>query len=298
MKFLSSLLVLTVLTSTCFAKLKVVATTADIAALIQQIGADKIDATSIAKGSQDPHFLEAKPSFMVRIRDANLVVSNGLSLEIGWLPNLIRGARNPKVLEGTSGNMILGSMIDPIDLPSQQISRAMGDVHPEGNPHFMLDPIVVSELGLKVAERLGELDPGNQEFYKRRARDYQEKIRPKIVEWQSRISKSGIKQVVTYHPSMNYFLKRFDLQSPLHLEAKPGVPPSAKHILKVIETMKNEKIRIMLVDNFFDTKIADRVKREVPEAKVFSVGISVGSKPDLTSMEDVIEQLVKFIEEK
>lgn len=292
------LIVLTLITSTCFAKLKVVTTTADIAALIKQIGADKIEVTSIAKGSQDPHFLEAKPSFMVRIRDSDLVVSNGLSLEIGWLPNLTRGARNPKVLEGTAGNMILGSMIDPIDLPSQQISRAMGDVHPEGNPHFMLDPLVVSELGLKVAERLGQLDPQNQEFYKRRAAVYQEKIQNKILEWQSRIAKSGIKQVVTYHPSMNYFLKRFGLQSPLHLEAKPGVPPSAKHILKVIETMKNEKIRIILVDNFFDSKIADRVKHDVPGAKVFSVGISVESKPDLKSMEDVVEQIVKMIEEK
>jgi zinc/manganese transport system substrate-binding protein len=281
-----------------FAKLNVVASTADIAAMVRVVGGDQINVVAIARGSQDPHYIEAKPSFMVKLNNADLLVFNGLSLEIGWLPSLIRGARNPKVSPGTQGSLDLGSLIEPIDKPTGVVSRAMGDVHPDGNPHFMLDPVIVGDLAVKLANRLGELDGANKDQYATRAKAYKDLLDKKVADWQARIQKSGVKKLVTYHPSLNYFLKRFGLVAPIHLEAKAGVPPSAQHILGVIDLMKNEKIKLILVDNFFDTKIADRVAKDVPGAKVVSVGISVDSAPKLDKLEDVTEELVKAIEGK
>lgn len=278
------------------AKLNVVATTADIAALVKEVSADKVNLSQIAKGSQDPHYIEAKPSFMVKMRDADLVVANGLSLEVGWLPTLIKGARNPKVSPGSKGYLELGSLIIPIEKPIAQITRAMGDVHPDGNPHFTLDPLRTGELALKIAEKLSDLDSENKDFYMANAKKYQELMNQKTSEWSKRLKASGVMTVVTYHPSLNYFMDRFGLKIAMHLEAKPGIPPSAQHILSVIEKMKKEKIRLILVDSFFDTKIAERIAKEVPQAKVLSVGIAVDSLPQLSSLQAVTEQIVKAIE--
>ena len=297
-KYLGLLLTVFSFNSVAHAKLNIVASTADIAALVREVVGDRANVVGIAKGSQDPHFIEAKPSYMIRLRDADLLVSNGLSLEIGWLPSLIRGARNPKVSPGANGNLELGSLIEPLDKPTGVITRAMGDVHPDGNPHFMLDPIIVGDLAVKLAMRLGELDAENKNFFASNAKAYQDSLSKKVIEWRARIEKTGVKKVVTYHPSLDYFLKRFGISAPIHLEAKPGVPPSAQHILTVIDTMKREGIKHLLVDNFFDTKIADRVAKDVPGAKIESVGISVDSADGLRRLEDVTEHLVKAVEVK
>ncbi len=280
------------------AKIKVVATTADIQAMVRLVGGDLIELSAIAKGALDPHYLEAKPSYMVKLRDADLLVSNGLSLEVGWLPNLIRGARNPKLNPGAQGNLDLGTLIEPLEKPTGSISRAMGDVHPDGNPHFTLDPKRVGDLVLKIAERMGELDTTNRDSFLRRAKVFQTRLAEKTKAWQERLDKSGVKKIVTYHPSLNYFLDRFQLQAIIHFESKPGVPPTTQHILKVIEMVKNENIKVALVDNFFDTKIADRVAKESPQLRVKSVGISVDSAAGLNTIEDVQEQLVLAIEGK
>lgn len=284
------------MTSIAHAKLNVVATTADIAALVKVVAGDTINLSQIAKGSQDPHYIEAKPSYMVKMRDADLVVANGLSLEIGWLPTLLKGARNPKISMGSPGYLDLGSLITPLDKPNANITRAMGDVHPEGNPHFTLDPIRMSELAVKIADKLSALDSANKEIYATNAKQFQESIAKKMIDWTARIRKSEIKDLVTYHPSLNYFLDRFALKAPIYLEAKPGVPPSAQHVLSVIETIKKQNIKLILVDSFFDTKIAERIIKETPKAKVVSVGISVESQSGLNKLEDVTEQLVKAIE--
>jgi zinc/manganese transport system substrate-binding protein len=295
MRFIITLSVL-VFTSIVQAKLNVVATTSDIKAIVEVVGGNDVSVTSIAKGSQDPHYVEAKPSFMVKMRDADLVVANGLALEVGWLPTLLRGARNPKVLPGSSGFLELGSLIDPLDKPVGAVTRAMGDVHPEGNPHFTLDPIRVGALALKLSDKLGELDSNNKANFLARATAFNTSIAKKVESWQARIKKSGVTSIVTYHPSLNYFVSRFNLKVPIYIESKPGIPPSAQHILSVIQTLKNEKIKLILVDNFFDTKVAERVIKEVPGAKVISVGIAVDSAADLKSLEDVTEQLVKALE--
>lgn len=296
MKIYLIFIIMSAMTSLAQAKLNVVATTADIAALVKVVAGDTINLSQIAKGSQDPHYIEAKPSFMVKMRDADLIVANGLALEVGWLPTLLKGARNPKISMTSSGYMELGSLITSLDKPTANVTRAMGDVHPEGNPHFTLDPVRLSELSVKIAEKLSELDGANKIIYAANAKQFQESIAKKMTDWTSRIRKTEIKALVTYHPSLNYFLDRFGLKAPIYLEAKPGVPPSAQHVLSVIDTVKKQNIKLILVDSFFDTKIAERVAKETPGVKVGSVGISVESQPGLNKLEDVTEQLVKAIE--
>ncbi len=296
--FLSPLLVLLLVSPAAFAKLNVVATTTDIGAIVRAVGGDAIHLSVIAKGSQDPHYIEAKPSYMVKLRDADLLVSNGLSLEIGWLPSLIRGARNPKVNPGANGNLELGSLIEPIEKPTTAQTRAMGDVHPDGNPHFTLDPIRDGDLAIKLAERLSQMDAPNKAGFTTRAQSYRDNLAKRTLDWQKRLTATGIKEVVTYHPSLNYFLDRFHLEAPISLEAKPGVPPTTQHILDVIDTVKRNKIKLILVDNFFDTKIAERVAKDAPGVKVESIGNAVDSAPGLNSTEDVIESLVKAFERK
>lgn len=293
-----NLILLLVFSMTSFAKLVIVTTTTDIQYLVRQIVDDKAEISHIAKGTQDPHYIEAKPSYMVKLQKADLLVSNGLALESGWLPNLVLGSRNPKINSDRLGYLELGQFIQPLDSLSASVTRAMGHVHPEGNPHFMLDPLLTAQLGFKIAERLSELDPTNKSFYVSQANQYQKKIHSLHLKWVQRIQKTKLKSVITYHASMNYFLKSMDLKAPLYLEAKPGVPPSAQHLLKLIELMKKERIQVILVDNYFDTKVAEKVSIQVPGARVQSVGVSVESDPQLHSLEDVYENLVQAIEGK
>jgi zinc/manganese transport system substrate-binding protein len=293
----SFLIALALLGATADAKLKVVTSTADLAVLAAEVGGADATVESIAKGTQDPHAIEPKPSYMLKMNRADLVIANGLSLEIGWLPSLLQGARNPKVLPGSRGFLDLGESAEPIDIPAGKVTRAMGDVHPDGNPHYMLDPVRTARLAGVIAARLGELQPGSKDAFAKRAADFAKSTEAKVKDWSARIAKTGITEVVTYHPSLNYFLARFGLKSAGFLEPKPGIPPSAKHIVEIIGIVKAKKIPLILVDNFYDSKIADRIRGDVPAVKIKTVGISVGSAPGLNRLEDVTEQLVRAIEE-
>lgn len=295
MKFLISYIII-MFSCLAQAKINVVATTADIAALVKVVAGDAINLSQIARGSQDPHYIEAKPSFMVKMRDADLLITNGLSLEVGWLPTLLKGARNPKIAISSKGYLELGTLTSALEKPEGQISRAMGDVHPDGNPHFMLDPVRQAELALKIADRLSEIDPDHKTIYLTNAKSFEASITKKVIAWTQRVQQTGIKKILTYHRSLNYFLNRFAIEAPIYLEAKPGLPPSAQHIIAVIDIVKKQNIKLILVDSFFDTKIADRVRKESPNTKVISVGTSVESLPGLNTLEDVTEQLVAALE--
>lgn len=278
------------------AKLNVVATTPDIGAILQAVGSDDISLEVIAKGTQDAHTIEAKPSYMVKISKADLVVLNGLALEVGWLPSLIQGGRNPKVNPGSKGYLDLGAAAEPIEIPAGSVSRASGDVHPEGNPHFTLDPIRVGKAAIVVADRLGELDSVHKAAFTERAKAFQKDLEARTPKWQERINASGIKKVVGYHKTLNYFFSRFSLEPVAYMEPKPGIPPTIAHILEVIDLIKRNNVKLILHENIFESKYADRLHAEVPSVKVAVVGAAVDSKPELKTNADVYEQLVKAIE--
>ena len=280
------------------AKLNVITTIPDLAVVVSEIGGDSVSVQSLSKGTQDPHFIEAKPSYMVKVSHADLVVSLGLELEIGWLPPILQGARNPKVMPGTKGYLELGPYVDPIEIPKEKVSRAEGDVHPFGNPHFNLDPIRMGVVAVKIAERLGELDPDHSASYADKASKFKSRMEKETKNWQARIIKTGIKEVITYHKTLNYFFDRFGIKNPINLEPKPGIPPTAQHILEVINVAKERHIKLIMVENFFDTSFADKITSEVPGLRVVVMPVEVGGDPAIKTLDDLYEKIVSVMEAK
>ena len=278
------------------AKLSVVTTTTDLQALVETVGKEKVDVSSIAKGTQDPHQIEAKPSFMVKIRSADLVLAQGLELESAWIIPLIQGARNPKVNAGSKGFYELGEHLDPIEVAKGNVTRAEGDVHPGGNPHFQLDPIRMGQAAALIADKMGELDGANKDFYKANATAFVKLLEEKTKEWKTRLAKTEIKEVVAYHKTFSYFFHRFDIKNTLELEPKPGIPPTASHLLDVIAQMKARNLKLVLVENFYEAGPGDKIKAAVPGVTVSQIPVSVGGEPNIKSVFDLIENLVRVFE--
>ena len=278
------------------AKLQVATTTTDLAAIVKQVGADQVDVFAIAKGTQDPHQVEAKPSFMVKLRSTDIIFAQGLELESAWIIPLIQGARNPKLL-AKDGLYELAGELDPIEVSKGDVSRAEGDVHPGGNPHFQLDPIRLGKAALLIAKRLSELDPSHKDFYENNAKHFQQIMIDKTKEWLARIQKSGVKEIVTYHKQFSYFCARFDLRCDVQLEPKPGIPPTTSHLLDVIKQMKARNIHLVFIENLYDDSVAPKLKQEVPGTVVNRIAVSVDGDPGLSTNEKLIENLVKAIEQ-
>ncbi|MBC7531887.1 MAG: zinc ABC transporter substrate-binding protein [Oligoflexus sp.] len=286
------------LASMAQAEVSVLTTVSDLNAIVQEVGGKEVKSESLCKGSQDPHYVEPKPSFMLKANKADLMVSIGLGLEIGWLPSIIQGARNPKIQPGQPGFLEVGRSVTTLEVQNGKVTRAEGDVHPEGNPHITLDPIRAGELAQTIAKRLGEIDPPHAALYKSRADVLQKRLVDKTKGWGERISKTGVKQVVSFHKTLTYFFDRFNLQNPMILEPLPGVPPTAKHTMEVIERAKADKINLIMVENFFDATVANRIAKDVPGLRVEVVPVSVDGEEKIRSIDDLYEYLVSAIEGK
>lgn len=280
------------------AKLNVVTTTTDLRAITSEVGKDLLSVDSIAKGTQDAHFIEAKPSFMVKVSRADLVIAIGLDLEVGWLPNIIQGARNPKVNKGQAGYLEVGALVEPLEVPKGNVTRAQGDIHPFGNPHVWLDPVRAGEIAGHIADKLSELDPGHATQFMANAKALQARLQEKTKAWQARIARSHVSKIVTYHKTLTYFFDRFHLQNPAILEPKPGIPPTSGHIIEVIELIKAQKIPLVLVENYFDPSVTKRIKQDVPSVRTETVAVSVDGAPEVKSIDDLYESLVKAVEGK
>jgi zinc/manganese transport system substrate-binding protein len=279
-----------------YAKLNVLTTVTDLRAIVSEIGGDQVDVSSIAKGTQDPHYIEAKPSYMIKASKADLIISIGLELEIGYLPSIIQGARNPKITQGSKGYLEVGPLIKALEIPTGKITRAEGDVHPLGNPHILLDPIRTGEIAVKIAQRMGELDPSNAKQFLEKGLALQARLQKKTKDWSKRIKKANVKSVVSYHKTLTYFFDRFNIENSAILEPKPGIPPTASHILEVIGIIKQKKIPLIMIENYFDASTADRIKEEVPGIRIASVPVSVNGTSDINSLDDLYEKLVSVIE--
>jgi zinc/manganese transport system substrate-binding protein len=279
-------------------KVRVLTTTANTAALAKSIGKDLIDVDSLTKGGQDPHFVEAKPSFMVAASKADLIISEGLDLEVGWLPAVLKGSRNRRVMPGADGSLELGAAIEPLEIPTGPVSREHGDVHPGGNPHFMLDPVRVANLATIVAERLAKIDPTHDMTYKQNAIEFRDGLLRQTETWRLRVKASGVKEVIAYHKTLTYFFAAFGLSQAGSLEPKPGVPPTANHILDLIATVKQKKIGLIMLENFFDPSPASKVKELVPAVRIEVVPVSVGGEPGIQTLDQLYERLVTVVEGK
>ncbi len=278
------------------AKLTVLTTTTDLRSLVEVVAGDLVTVEAIAKGTQDPHFIEAKPSFMVKASKADLVVSVGLDLEVGWLPSILRGARNPKVAEGSDGYLEVGNSIDVLEAATGKVSRADGDVHPQGNPHFTLDPLRAVKAANVIAERLAKLDSANAVKYRENALNFGKGIDEKVKLWSARVAKSGVKKVISYHKTLTYFFDRFKLDNVAILEPKPGIPPTSAHILSVINLIREQKVPLILVENYFDPTVTRKIIQEVPEVVAHTVPVAVEGEPQIKNLEDLYEDLIKSVE--
>ena len=240
-------------------QLYVVTATTDMAALAQEVGGDKIKVESIAKGYQDPHFVEAKPSFLLKLRQADLLISVGLDLEIGWLPPLITQSGNPKVQPGAQGYLDASQFAEILEKPTGQVSRAQGDVHPLGNPHYWLDPDNARRVAKGIAGKLSELDAGNAAYYQQRYQDFEKRLGDAEKRWEAEMAPYRGRKVVSYHKSWPNFARHFGLDVVGYVEPRPGIPPSPQHTIELIQQMKRDNVKIIMVEPYFDLKTPNSI---------------------------------------
>ena len=243
-------------------KLTVVTATTDLAALAQEVGGDKISVESIAKGYQDPHFVEAKPSFLLKLRQADLLIVVGLQLEIGWLPPLINQSGNARIQVGAPGYLDASQFAEILDIPTGTVTRAMGDVHPLGNPHYWLDPENGRRIAKGIAGKLGDLDPSNTAYYQERFQDFDKRLAAAEQKWDAEMKPYHGRKVVTYHNSFPNFAKHFGLNVIGYVEPRPGIPPTPSHTIELIGLMKRENCKVILVEPYFDLKTPQAIARD------------------------------------
>ena len=273
------------------AKLNVVATLPDFGSLAREIGGDKIDIVVLAKPTEDPHFVDARPSFVVALRNADVLIDGGAELEIGWLPPLLQNARNPKIEVGKPGRVIASQGIRLMNVPTN-VTRAAGDVHALGNPHFMTDPIIAKAVAQHIAQSFSAIDPANAAVYDANYKKFEATINAKLQEWGAAMLPFKGQNVVAYHDSWPYFAHRFGVKIDIFLEPKPGIPPSPSHLAEVIAQMKAQHIKAIIVEPFHDRKIAEKVA-SATGAKVVDFAQFPGGLPGSDSYTKLIDKLYR-----
>lgn len=279
-----------IVVSAADAKIKVVTTLPDFAALAREIGGDKVEVSAMAKPTEDPHFVDARPSFVVQLRSADVLIDGGAELEIGWLPPLLQNARNPKIEAGKPGRVQASQGVRLMNVPAE-VTRAAGDVHALGNPHFMTDPIIAKTVALHIAQSFAAVDAPNAAFYDANYKKFEATINAKLQEWGTAMLPFKGQSVVAYHDSWVYFAHRFGLNIDIFLEPKPGIPPSPSHLAEVIEKIKAQKIKAIIVEPFHDRKIAEKVASSTG-AKVVDFAQYPGALPNTDSYVKLIDTLV------
>jgi zinc/manganese transport system substrate-binding protein len=262
-------------------KLNVIAATEDLASIGREIGGDRISIESIAKGYQDPHFVEAKPSFILKLQKANLLIVVGRELEIGWLPPLIQQSRNGKIQAGAEGYLDSSLTAQILEIPTGQITRAMGDVHPLGNPHYWLDPENGRRVAKAIAAKLSELRPNDKAYFDQRLADFEQRLDAAEKRWLADMAPYKGMKVVTYHRSFPNFAERFGLDIIGYVEPRPGIPPTPQHTLDLINEMKRQNVKIVMVEPYFDLKTPNSIGQQTG-AQVLVVPPSVGGVKEVT----------------
>lgn len=262
------------------APLSVVTTTEDLASLTREVGGDRVTVTAIGRGYQDPHFIEAKPSFLLLLKKADLLEVVGVDLEISWLPSLLDQSRNAKIRPGTAGYLDLSQGVAILDRPTTAVNRSMGDVHAMGNPHYWLDPANAVRMSIQIRNRLVQLRPADTAYFDQRLNSFKQRINVANKRWLAAMAPYRGAKIVTYHNSWPNFARHFGLQVVDHIEPKPGVPAPPAHTLQLMQRVKRDKIKVVVMEPYFDTKtpksVADR-----GGAKLVILYPSVGGKPGL-----------------
>jgi zinc/manganese transport system substrate-binding protein len=281
-RFIAAIMLVGLLSSAAQAKkLNVITATTDMAALTQEVGGDKVSVEAMARGYQDPHFVEAKPSFLLKLRQADLLITVGLQLEIGWLPPLIAQSGNSRIQTGAAGYLDASQFAEILDIPTGTVTRAMGDVHPLGNPHYWLDPDNGRRIAKGLAAKLSEMDPPDAAYFQQRFQDFEKRLTAAEQKWEAEMKPFRGKKVVTYHNSFPNFAKHFGLNVIGYVEPRPGIPPTPSHTIELIGLMKRENCKVILVEPYFDLKTPKSVAAQTG-GNVVQYMPSVGGEKDVT----------------
>jgi len=270
------------------ATLKVVTTTEDLASLTREVGGDKVEVLGLAKGKQDPHNVEPLPSYILAVSRANLLIVVGRELEIGWLPPLLTQSRNATIQAGAAGYLDASLTVKILEIPQGQLTRAMGDVHPFGNPHYWLDPANGRRIAQAIQAKLTQLDPANKAYFAQRYADFDGRLAAAEKRWDAMMAPYKGTKVVTYHRSWPNFMERFGLNVMGYVEPKPGIPPSPTHTLELIADMKRDNVKLIVMESYFDAKTPQKIATEVG-GKVVVLAPSVGGAPAATDYIQLFE---------
>ena len=293
--FAVAVLVVVALTgSEAFAAIRVVATTEDLASLAREVGGDKVQVDALAKGYQDPHFVDPKPSFILQVSRADLLIAVGRELEIGWLPPLISSGRNAKIQPGAAGYLDASQNVKILEIPTGQITRAMGDVHPSGNPHYWLDPDNGRKIAQSIRDKLSELSPNDKAYFAQRYADFDKRLGEAQKKWDATMAPYKGTKLVTYHRSWPNFMERFGLNVIGYVEPKPGIPPSPSHTLDLIGEMKNQDVKLIVVEPYFDLKTPQAIANQVG-GKVLILAPSVGGAKEASDYIQLFEYDVNLL---
>ena len=263
-------------------KLNVITTTQDLASIAAEIGGDRVKVEALAKGYQDPHFLDAKPSYLVKLRSADLFIEVGRDLEVGWVPGLLQNARNTRILPGGPGFVDASAGVSVLE-QGQPVGREQGDVHPLGNPHYWLDPENGAIIARTIRDALSRVSPANRAYFEERTKGFERRIEGSVARWKAQAKAIGLtgSKIVTYHRSWSYFAKAFGCEVIGNVEPKPGVPPPPKHIQALTERMKSDRVPLLVVEPYFDPKLPTRVAQQ-SGASLVVLPPSVGAVKEAT----------------
>lgn len=273
------------------AKVQVVATVPDLAALAREVGGDKVSVTAISLPTQDPHFVDAKPSLMIKLNKADVLLAVGLGLEAGWLPVLQNGARNARILPSGSGYLDCSQHVRLLDVPIAPVDRSMGDVHAGGNPHYLFDPRQAASCAKAIAGKLAAVDRANARAYDANLRGFLERLDRARAGWEKRMAPFKGHPVITFHRSWSYLLDWLGLRSIAELEPKPGIPPTPSHVASVLSAGRTHKVRCVLQESFYPDKTGRLVAKKLDGQLV-----SLPAGADVASGETYIEHMDHVID--
>ncbi len=277
--------------------IRIVTTTQDLKSIAELIGGDKVEVFSIATGYQNPHFVDPKPSFIIKLSNADIFATVGLDLETGWSPQLVTSSRNPKIQKGSPGYVDASAGVSLMQIPSS-LNRGEGDIHLFGNPHYWLDPLNGKQIARNICNGLMRVSPLNKNFFESNLKLFNETIDRKIIEWTKAMAKYKGTKIIAYHNEWCYFENRFGLQIVDFLEPKPGIPPSPSQLVKIIGEIKNNQIKVIISSPYFTTSSSDVVSKQTG-AKVLTLATSSGAFESIKNYYDLfdynISQLVSAL---
>jgi len=272
---LLALLLSVLLPAAVSAKLNVVATIPDFGSIAEEVGGEQVKVTALCRGTEDPHFVDARPTFIRVLNQADVLIESGAELEIGWLPPLVNAARNRRIIADAPGHVVLARSVRLLEVPAGPVDRSMGDVHPAGNPHFWLDPLNGKIIARELAAAFSRVDPPNAAVYQANLEKFNERIDKKLADWTKFLEPYRGTKVVTYHKSFEYFADRFGLVISGQVEPKPGIEPSPSYIAALIPRLKSEGVKLVIIEPFRSQKTPDYVAKAIG-AKLLVLPEAVG----------------------